>query len=76
MAFQIIEVTKDVTLLSGKTTKELKIINKTDDNFNQKVTAQIWGLGAVVLWEGETYTAIGQWTDADIKERLEQLYNV
>ena len=29
----------------------------------------------VTLWEGDTYTAIGQWTDADVIIRLNELYN-
>jgi len=28
----------------------------------------------VVLWEGASYEAIGQWTDADVEARLAELY--
>lgn len=27
-------------------------------------------LGQIVLWEGEAYDAIGQWTDQDVKNRI------
>lgn len=30
----------------------------------------------IVLWEGESYDAIGQWTDDDVINRLNELYNI
>jgi hypothetical protein len=30
---------------------------------------------AIVLWEGAAYDAAGQWTDADVAARLNELYN-
>ena len=32
-------------------------------------------LGSVVLWEGEAYDAIGQWTDENVKTRLIEIIN-
>ena len=29
----------------------------------------------ITLWEGEAYDAIGQWTDADVINRIQELYN-
>jgi len=29
----------------------------------------------ITLWEGEDYDAIGQWTDADVVNRIQELYN-
>ena len=29
----------------------------------------------VVLWEGDAYDAIGQWTDTDVDTRIKELYN-
>ena len=29
----------------------------------------------IVLWKGDAYDAIGQWTDADVTNRLNELYN-
>ena len=29
----------------------------------------------IVLWKEEAYDAIGQWTDADVTNRLNELYN-
>jgi len=30
---------------------------------------------AIVIWEGAAYDAAGQWTDADVAVRLNELYN-
>jgi hypothetical protein len=30
---------------------------------------------AIVIWEGAAYDAAGQWTDADVAARLNELYN-
>lgn len=29
----------------------------------------------VVLWEGDAYDTIGQWTDVDVTERLSEIFN-
>jgi hypothetical protein len=29
----------------------------------------------VVLWEGDAYDAAGQWTDADVEAKLNELYS-
>ena len=29
----------------------------------------------VVLWEGASYDAVGQWTDANVEARLTELYS-
>lgn len=29
----------------------------------------------VVLWEGDDYDAIGQWTDVNVTERLSEIFN-
>jgi hypothetical protein len=30
---------------------------------------------AIVLWEGDAYDSIGQWTDSDVVNRLSELYS-
>jgi len=32
--------------------------------------------GPTILWEGEEYDAIGQWTDTDVDNRLLEIYNI
>ena len=29
----------------------------------------------ITLWEGADYDAIGQWTDSDVVNRIQELYN-
>lgn len=38
------------------------------------VTAYTKQLGAIVIWEGDAYDAIGQWTDADVEARLLEMF--
>ena len=28
----------------------------------------------IILWSGASYTSIGQWTDVDVENRLQQLF--
>lgn len=47
-----------------------------DDMANKKVTAITKGItGTIVLWEGEAYDAIGQWTDQDVDDRIIELFS-
>jgi len=47
-----------------------------DDYINKRVTARTRSvLGSVVLWEGEDYDLIGQWTDEDVQHRILELIN-
>jgi hypothetical protein len=39
----------------------------------KKVEAYTRQLGSIILWEGDAYDAIGQWTDADAQARLAEL---
>ena len=41
----------------------------------KKVIANTIGYtGVIVLWEGDAYDAIGQWTDADVDARIREIY--
>lgn len=62
--------------------QKTKIIDKLtvrsliDFPLQKKAVAQIRELNdPVVLWEGDAYDAIGQWTDTDVQNRLNALYN-
>lgn len=52
-------------------------IEQVIDNYSEKkVTAMTKSiLGNIVLWEGKSYDAVGQWTDEDVKTRLLQIIN-
>lgn len=38
------------------------------------VQANTREIGVIVLWEGAEYDAIGQWTDTDVINRINELY--
>jgi len=60
-----------------KTISSITIHNITDMSFmEKKVIAHTSEFGSVVLWEGEAYDAIGQWTDSDVQARLFELFNL
>ena len=47
-----------------------------DSPVTKKVTAFTNGpLGAIVLWSGDDYDTIGQWTNADVQNKILQLYS-
>jgi hypothetical protein len=47
-----------------------------DDMANKRVTAITRGVtGTVVLWEGQAYDVIGQWTDQDVEDRIIELFS-
>ena len=53
----------------------ITIISILDNSKAKKVVANLKGYpGKVTLWEGEAYDAIGQWTDADVANRLKEIY--
>jgi hypothetical protein len=38
------------------------------------VTAYTKQHGPIILWEGEAYDVVGQWTDADVQARLLEMF--
>lgn len=56
-----------------KTITELTIEDITDNSNRKTVKALTKELGQIVLWEGDAYDAIGQWTDADVTARVNDL---
>lgn len=64
------------------TTKEVKSMFESitvrsiiDRPANKLVTVNILEGDSITLWEGADYDAIGQWTDADVLNRLNELYS-
>jgi hypothetical protein len=45
-------------------------------SFEKTVTAHTAEFGPVLLWGGDSYDAIGQWTDSDVQARLFELFNL
>lgn len=52
-------------------------VKRVIDNIEKKkVVAHVKEFtGKITLWEGDAYTAIGQWTDTDVQGRLLAIYN-
>ena len=69
---------KTITVQAAKTVTVTEItVNRVVDNpAKQIVVAFIEQLNEpVILWSGETYVSIGQWTDTDVVNRLTAIYN-
>ena len=58
-----------------KLIKEVTINQIIDSNFLKKVIANTKEAGAILLWSGSDYDAIGQWTDTDVINRINELLN-
>lgn len=53
----------------------VEILYIKDDSANKKVIATAkQPIGEIILWEGAAYDAIGQWTDTDVQNRINELY--
>lgn len=71
----VLDAQKEVVLVKElKTTiTEIKVLELKDLPELKRVEAITHELGLVVLWEGEEYDAIGQWTDTDVINKLKSL---
>jgi hypothetical protein len=59
-----------------KTFSTLKVKSVTDKPEEKRVLARIEDLpDNIVLWEGASYDAIGQWTDTDVSTRLNEIFS-
>jgi hypothetical protein len=60
----------------SKTVSTLTIVRVVDLPNKKIVRAYVKEIdGAIVLWEGASYDAIGQWTDDNVQARLTELYS-
>lgn len=57
-----------------KTLSSLTIIQMVDIPSEKRVVVYIAEIGRVVLWDSAAYDAIGQWTDTDVINRINELY--
>jgi hypothetical protein len=53
---------------------DINIDHYIDSPSYKTVVAYTKQVGAILLWEGAAYDAIGQWTDADVEARLLELF--
>jgi len=69
------ETPKEIVIVKElkRTFEEVTIEEVTDNAERKVVRAFTRELGQLVLWEGEAYDAIGQWTDTDVQARVLEL---
>jgi hypothetical protein len=75
-----VEITNPKTIVvteqQTKTYSELTIKRLVDFPEKKRVVAFIKEVNKpVVLWEGTSYDVIGDWTSANVSERLTELYS-
>jgi len=75
-----VEITNPKTIVvteqQTKTYNELTVKKLVDFPEKKKVVAFIKEVkNPVVLWEGVAYDTIGEWTSANVSERLSELYS-
>jgi len=68
---------KEIVLKERQTKiiNEITIMRMVELPKEKKVLIFTKELGQIVLWEGEDYDLVGQWTDDDVKNRLLELYS-
>lgn len=68
---------KDVVVIKERKTtiNKVTVLELLDTPNKKQVIAKTEELGAIVLWQGNDYDAIGQWTDADVINKINELYN-
>lgn len=68
--------TKDITVFAErkKSLDKLTVEQMVDFPTRKVVVAITSELGRIRLWEGAEYDAIGQWTDTDVVNRIQELY--
>jgi hypothetical protein len=71
------ETPKEIVVVKElkRTFEEVTIEEVTDNPSRKEVKAFIRELGILVLWSGEAYDLVGQWTDADVVARVTELLN-
>jgi len=70
------ETPKEVVIVQElkRTIEEITIEEVIDSNSRKEVKAYTQEVGVLVLWTGDAYDAIGEWTDADVVTRVKELY--
>lgn len=73
-----IQINKDIVVQKEltKTVGSLKVVELKDNYVSVTAILDIpeFGTIALVLWEGQDYINIGQWTDQDVNNRIIELF--
>ena len=69
------ETPKEIVIVQElkRTFEEITIEEVVDNPSRKEVKAFARELGQLILWQNEEYDAIGQWTDADVLARVNEL---
>lgn len=67
---------KEITIRERQSSvvDKIEILQLIDIPINKTVLAATREVGRITLWEGDAYDAIGQWTDQDVINRINELY--
>jgi hypothetical protein len=68
---------KDVVIVKEqkKTIEKVTVLEIVDLPSRKQVIAKTQELGSVMLWKDAEYDTVGQWTDTDVVNKLNELYN-
>jgi hypothetical protein len=56
-----------------KTITDITVLELRDLPESKSVEAITLEMGLIILWQGEEYDAIGQWTDQDVINKIKSL---
>ncbi len=68
---------KEIIFQNEIKTNEFNLVRVVDETINRQVYCILNYNGIdkyVLLWEGTEYDAIGQWTDVDVINRLNEIF--
>lgn len=51
-------------------TTQVVVVKTIDDPVNKTVTAVLKGGKTYILWSGQDYDSIGQWTDTEVTQQI------
>jgi uncharacterized protein (DUF2164 family) len=70
-----LDAQKEVVIVKEvkRTITEITVLEIKDLPEIKRVEAITKELGIILLWEGEAYDAIGQWTDTDVINKLKYI---
>lgn len=79
MSYPIIQLTGSLEIQQAATTNELEILQAVDNPIQQTVTALVkistnpYAHNWYTVWSGESYVAIGNWTDQQLADAVQAI---
>ena len=72
----IFDAPKEITVREAKKSiiDKIDVLQLVDIPSSKMVLAITREVGRITLWEGDAYDNIGQWTDTDVINRIQQMY--